>query len=49
MRDLTMNEVENVSGSGAWTDFVADLRGAYQEAIAFGADIMCSVSGSCAA
>jgi hypothetical protein len=49
MRDLTMNEVENISGAGPWADFVADLRVAYQESIGFAADIMCSVSGSCAA
>ena len=48
MRDLTMNEVKDVGGGdGPWTDFISDLRSAYQEAIGLAADVMCSVSGSC--
>ena len=48
MRELNQLEIQSVSGGdGPWTDFVADLRTAYQEAIGLAADIMCAVSGNC--
>ncbi len=56
MRELTLNEVQEVNGGGwladLWDDakyIVRDLPNGYQDAITAAADMMCVGTGNCEA